>query len=103
MPAKLVWTSLAREDLIEIYTYIGLDNPAADECFFDAVEAKINLLVEHPQLGIRRMEIRPSTRMLIESQYLILYETQPDNEDGPIDTVEIVRIVYGRRSLKLLF
>ncbi|MGD0683224.1 MAG: type II toxin-antitoxin system RelE/ParE family toxin [Terracidiphilus sp.] len=45
MPVNLVWTPLAREDLIEIYTYIGLDIPSAAERIFDALEAKIQSLV----------------------------------------------------------
>jgi toxin ParE1/3/4 len=103
LPVKLVWTSQAREDLIEIYTYIGLDNPSAAERIFDAVQAKAELLVDYPRLGVRRREIRPSTRMLVEGPYLILYETHPDSDDGSIDGVEIVRIVDGRRNLKNLF
>jgi toxin ParE1/3/4 len=96
----LVWTPAAREDLIEIYTYIGLDNPSAAERIFDAVQAKAELLAEHPRLGVRRPDIRPSTRMLIEGPYLIPYETDPDSDSGRIDRVEIVRIVDGRRNLK---
>jgi toxin ParE1/3/4 len=103
LPVDLVWTPLAREDLIEIYTYIGLDNPSASERIFDAVEAKALLLVDNPRLGVRRSEIRPCTRMLVEGAYLILYETHPDCDEGGIDKVEIVRIVDGRRNLKNLF
>jgi toxin ParE1/3/4 len=89
--------------LIEIYTYIGLDNPSAAERIFDVIEAKAGLLVDYPRLGVRRPEIRPSARMLIERPYLILYETHPDSDQGNIDEVEIVRIVDGRRNLKNLF
>lgn len=103
MPVDLVWTPQAREDLIEIYTYIGLDNPSAAERIFDAVEAKAELLVDYPRRGVRRPDIRPSTRMLIEGPYLILYETHPDCDEGVIDEVQIVRIVDGRRNLKNLF
>ena len=73
MPVNLVWTPLAREDLIEIYTYIGLDIPSAAERIFDALEAKIQSLVKYPWLGVMRSEIRPSSRMLVEGPYLILY------------------------------
>ena len=100
MPVDLVWTSQAREDLIEIYIYIGLDNPAAAERIYDAVVAKAELLVTYPRLGVRRPEIRRSTRMLVEGPYLILYETHPDRDEGVIDEVEIVRVVDGRRDLK---
>jgi toxin ParE1/3/4 len=103
LPVDLLWTPQARADLIEIYSYIALDNPSAAERIFDAVEAKAGLLVDYPRLGVRRPEIRPSTRMLIEGPYLILYETHPDSDVGSIDEVEIVRIVDGRRNLKSLF
>jgi toxin ParE1/3/4 len=103
VPVDLVWTPQAREDLIEIYTYIGLDNPSAAERIFDALQAKTLLLIEYPRIGVRRPDIRPSTRILIEGQYLVLYETRPDSNEGDIDEVEIVRIVDGRRNLKSLF
>lgn len=103
MPVDLRWTPQAREDLIEIYTYIGLDNPSAAERIFDVVQRKAQLLLRHPHLGARRPEIRPSARVLLEGPYIILYETHPDNNDGAISEVEIVRIVDGRRDLKNLF
>ena len=102
MPVDLVWAPQAREDLIEIYTCIGLDNPPAAERIFDAVQAKTELLRDYPRLGVRRPDIRPPTRMLIEGPYLILYETHPDSNEGIIDEVEIVRIVDGRRNLQNL-
>ena len=103
MLVDLIWTPQAREDLIEIYTYIALDNPSAAEHIFDTVKAKAGLLADYPRLGVRRPEILPSVRMLIEGPYLILYETHPDRDEGRIEEVEIVRIVDGRRNLKNLF
>jgi toxin ParE1/3/4 len=37
--------------------------------------------------------------MLVEGPYLILFETHPDTDEGPVDEVEIVRVVDGRRDL----
>jgi len=34
---------------------------------------------------------------------VILYETIPDTDDDPVDHVEIVRVVDGRRDLRSLF
>jgi toxin ParE1/3/4 len=98
--ADLFWTPAAREDSIEIYIYIGFDNQSAAERIFHALQTKAELLTEYPRLGPRRPDIRSSTRMLIEGQYLILYETHPDSDSGHINQVEIVRIVDGRRNLK---
>ncbi len=102
MSVDLVWTPQAREDLIEIYTYIAFDNESAAERVFEDVQSKVTLLAQHPRLGIRRREIRPTTRVLVEGPYLILYETHPNSEEGPIEEVEIVRIIDGRSHLKSL-
>jgi toxin ParE1/3/4 len=60
------------------------------------------MLIEHPRLGERHPEVFRTARMLVEAPYVILYETKPDSEDRPIHTVEIVRVVDGRRDLSAL-
>ncbi len=41
--------------------------------------------------------------MLVEGPYLVLYQTHPDADEGPVDAVEIVRVVNGRHDLAILF
>jgi toxin ParE1/3/4 len=41
--------------------------------------------------------------MLVEGPYLILFKTRPDTNEDPVDEVEIVRVVDGRRDLTRLF
>ncbi len=103
MKPRLLWTPQAREDLMEIYVTIGLDNESAAERLFTAIEEKVLLLISHPRLGVRRPEIAPSARMMVEGNYLILYETHPDTNGGPVDEVEIVRVVHGHRDLRRIF
>jgi len=102
MAPELVWTPQARTDLIDIYLAIGIEQPAAAERYLMRMEQKAELLINQPRLGVRRSDIRPAARMLIESPYVLLYETEPDTDDGPIETVEIVRVVDGRRDLRNL-
>jgi toxin ParE1/3/4 len=99
MAVKLTWHPRASEDLLLIYEFIGLDNPDAAERLITTIEIKVELLVRYPRLGTRRPEIRRTTRILLEGPYLILYQTHPDTDEGPIREVEIVRIVDGRRDL----
>lgn len=103
MRVDLLWSPQAREDLLEIYVAIGVDNLDAAERLYTSMESKGNLLVSHPRLGVRRPEIQRSARILMEGSYLILYETHPDTDDGPIESVEIVRVVDGRRDLSRPF
>lgn len=99
MPVEVLWSPQARQDLLDIYVYIGVDNADAAERLYDAIEVAVNHLARHPRLGVRRKEILSSARILIEGAYLILYETHPDTDDGPVHQVEIVRVVDGRRDL----
>jgi len=103
MNPVLIWTPQALEDLLDIYVTIGFDNPEAAERLYTAVEDRVALLVAYPRLGVRRPEIAPTARMLIEGVYLVLYETHPNSDDGPIDEVEIVRVVHGHRELSRIF
>jgi plasmid stabilization system protein ParE len=56
MAAKLLWSLQAREDLLNIYVVIGMDNVEAAERLYSAIEAKANLLITHRRIG------RASTR-----------------------------------------
>jgi toxin ParE1/3/4 len=103
MKPILLWTPRAREDLLDIYVTIGFDNPSAAERVYTALEEKANLLIGYPRLGVRRPEIAPAARMLVEGVYLVLYEVHPDTDDGPVDEVEIVRVVHGHRDLIRIF
>ncbi len=99
MGIEVIWSPEARRDLLEIYVVIGFDNPDAAERLYTSIEAQVSLLARHPRLGVRRPDIGRKARILIEGQYLILYETCPDTDEGPVDEVEVVRVVDGRRDL----
>ena len=103
MAVELLWTPAADEDLLEIYTYIALESPDAADRIMDRLRAAAELLSHHPRLGQRRPEIRPSLRMMTDWPYLLLYETLPEDDAGPVASVVIVRVVDGRRDLKILF
>lgn len=103
MPTEILWSPQALEDLMDVYVTIGLDNPEAAERVYSAIENRIGLLAEFPRLGPRRPEIAPTARLLVEGSYVVLYELHPDTAGASIDSVEIVRVVDGRRELSLLF
>ena len=103
MPSRLTWTRRARLDLLDIYELIGTEQPTAAERYFDRIEKLANLLRDQPRLGVSRPDIAPGFRMLVERPYLVLYRLDPDQPVGPIEQVEIVRVVDGRRDLTGLF
>jgi toxin ParE1/3/4 len=101
--AILHWSEDAREDLFEIFRTIARDNPAAAERVYNAIEDRAETLIDLPHLGVRRADLAPPARALVEGGYLILYRTYPDVHMGKVDEVEIVRVVHGSRDLGRVF
>jgi toxin ParE1/3/4 len=87
----IVRTNRADEDLIEIWTYIAAENPAAADRVLDAIEARWQQLALHPYSGAARDDIAPSIRHWISGEYLTLYRL---NGGG----IEIIRVIRGRRK-----
>jgi toxin ParE1/3/4 len=83
MPTELVWSNQARADLMEIYLMIGLEQPSAAERYLDSIEAKAELLRTQPRMGVRRSDIRPSMRMLVEAPYCCCIAPIPTPMKGP--------------------
>lgn len=89
-------TRQAEEDLIDIWTFIAEDDPAAADRLLDRIDEVCGLLAENPQMGPARPDLRPELRYMIVARYLILYRVVAER-------VEIVRVVHGARDLPSLF
>jgi toxin ParE1/3/4 len=100
---RVVVTNRADDDLGRIWREIAIENEPAADRILSAIGDKFDLLARHPRIGPRRPDIHRSARMLVHGNYLILYETHPDVDEGPIERVEVVTIVDGRRDLSEWF
>ena len=88
----IIRTNSADEDLIEIWTHIAAENPAAADRVLDAIEARWQQLAQHPYSGVARDDITPGIRHLIAGEYLSLYRIEGDR-------IEIIRVIHGRRKI----
>jgi toxin ParE1/3/4 len=103
MPARITWTGLAREDLLDIYVTIALDNePAADRVYRD-IEEKVLSLADHPRMGPLCPELGKGVRRLVEAPYVIFYEIETGSKGETDSEVRILRVLHGHRDLKELF
>jgi len=98
MTVEVIWSPQARRDLLDIYAIIGLDNPAAAERLYAAIETKADPLRHFPRRGRRRPDIRRPVRMLVEGRTFSSLKPTPVADEGRVDQVEIVRVVDGRRD-----
>ena len=88
----------AEDELRQIWRYVAAENPAAADQLLLRIDEKLQFLRDFPAIGTQRDDIRPGFRMLVEGNYLLLYEYQA--ADG---AVELVAVVDGRRDLSDLF
>jgi len=81
----IIRTNRADEDLIEIWSYIAIDNISAADRVLDAIEARWDNLARHPYSGVARDDIAPGIRHLVSGEYLTLYRLSGS-------AIEIVRV-----------
>ncbi|MGQ0485783.1 MAG: type II toxin-antitoxin system RelE/ParE family toxin [Hyphomicrobiales bacterium] len=103
MPARVTWTNLAREDVLDIYVTIALDNEQAVDRIYRDIEEKVMGLADHPRMGPLCPELGKSLRRLVAPPYLIFYEIESGPEGEMDSEVRVLRVLHGRRDLKEIF
>jgi toxin ParE1/3/4 len=95
---ELLVSRRAEDDLRYIWRQLAGANPAAADRLMLRLDKKLHLLRDFPGMGTVRDDIRSGFRMLVEGNYLLLYEHRAvDN------AIELIAVVDGRRDLKGLF
>jgi toxin ParE1/3/4 len=90
----------AIQDLDAISDYFLARNLDAGEQFLQAFNAKCLQLVSFPKIGRPYSHLLPGLRGLALKGFIVLYRV---SEPEAILTIEILRVVNGRRDLKKLF
>ena len=65
--ARIIRTSQAREDVLEIWAYIAQDNPTAADKLLRKLDETISLLADTPDIGIAQFQYRPGLRWSISN------------------------------------
>ncbi|MFS8049606.1 type II toxin-antitoxin system RelE/ParE family toxin [Rhizobium sp. BR 314] len=81
----------ASEQLRGMWRHIAERNEPAADMLIQRLFEKFELAAEHPEMGVARPEISVSARILIEGNYVAIYEPA---EYG----AEIVVVVHGMRN-----
>ncbi len=97
MDQKIITVStLARQDLEVIWTYIAQDSQDTADRFILYMQGVFDRVLAFPLSGRARPEIHPNIRSIPYGNYLVFYR--------PTDSgIEIARIVHGARDLSSLF
>lgn len=81
----------AEQDVRDIWRNIAVDNEPAADALLRRMLEKSELAATQPNMGAARPELSPTARILIEGNYILIYEPMPYG-------VLIVAIVHGGRN-----
>jgi toxin ParE1/3/4 len=94
----VVFTPEAKDDLLDLYDYIA-DRSSAKRAlgYIARIEKSCMSLQTLPERGTLRKDLRPGLRVMgFEHRVLIAFRVNSDS-------VAILRILYGGRSVELVF
>jgi toxin ParE1/3/4 len=94
--AELRISPRAREDLIEIWSYIADDSVTNADAFIDRLYETVESLCRNPGLGRQREELALGIQSFPFGRYLIFYRALSNS-------VEIVRVMHGARDIENIF
>lgn len=93
---RLVFSPLARSDLIDIALYIAEDNPGRAESLIAELEEKARTIAERPASFPLRDELSPGLRSAVHGRYVLFFRDLGSE-------VRIVRVLHGARDLRRAF
>lgn len=89
--ARFVLSRRAERDIRSIWHDIATDNEAAADNLLRRFFDKVELAAGQPEMGAPRPELSPTARILIEGNYIIVYEPMSYG-------ILVVTVVYGGRK-----
>jgi toxin ParE1/3/4 len=93
---RLLRTSRANRDFVEIWSYIAKDNPSAAENLLDSIERTCNRLAQFPDMGQSCKCLGQSVRCFTVGNYVVFYRAIKDG-------IEVLRVVSGSRDIRAIF
>jgi toxin ParE1/3/4 len=93
--ARVLRSSTAEGDLVDIWMFIAKDSPDAADRFLDHLAQKCELLAESPEIGRRREELAPRLRSFPVGRYVIFYRIADPG-------IEVVRVLSAYRDVDTL-
>jgi toxin ParE1/3/4 len=95
MPS-LVFRPKAVDDLRQIYLFIAEDNPGRALTFIEEIEARCQTLLDFPEQGRARDDVRPGARFLPYGRSVVIAYELVEAE------ITVMRVFYGGQDYAIL-
>ncbi len=93
--AEVYLSDLAREDLVDVWSYIAYDSENAADSVVDEITAILERLAENPALGRVRGDLGSELRSFPVKTYIVFYRPRQQG-------IEVARVLSGYRDLATL-
>jgi toxin ParE1/3/4 len=93
---RVIKSSEASNDLLEIWDYIADSSETAADRMLDEINQKLRLLSDFPHMGRERTEIDLGVRSFTVKNYVIFYAAMDDG-------IEVIRVIRGARDIENIF
>ena len=91
---KLVNTELAESDLLEIWLYTAEEwNLGQADTYIAQIGRSVNKLIDHPELGKDRSDLRKGYRSLLVNHHIVFYRVVTDE-------IQIIRVLHESVDLE---
>ena len=93
----ITWSPEAEQDLFDIYQYLEREASARTaEKYLRQISQSCERIRKRPLLGRTRNEVMPGLRSVLVLPYVVFYRVSGSS-------VDIVRVLHGRRDLDAIF
>ena len=93
---QFIISQKAKQDLQEIWDYIGRESPEAADAVINTIVDKFTTIAQFPQMGRSREELAPYIRSFSTGNYVIFYYAVEKR-------IEVARVLYGARDIRRFF
>jgi toxin ParE1/3/4 len=95
---RIIRTPEARQDLLDVWTYIAREStPATADAFVARIYGALEMIALAPHIGRRRPEFSGAPRSVAVRPYIVFYEPLPEG-----DGILLWRVIHGARELRRL-
>lgn len=93
---RVLRTSQANHDLIEIWTYVANDSPVSADRLIDSIADVCGTLADSPAIGRSRDELAQGLRSFPVGRYVVFYRPVSNG-------IEVIRVLHGARDIQVIF
>lgn len=91
---SIAWTEEAQRWLQDIHEYIAQDNPVAADRVVRGIYDRVQVLIQHPEIGHRYRDSTRHVRVLLYGHYRIAYLVKSGEE------IDILGVFHGALEIE---